>query len=92
MFPAWQKALRNALENIKSNGDLYILVFWDGQDLSVWFDRLGAWWFGLLKVYYRPEFLEFLKKLQHEGAGKYTVQTVGTSYAFMAHFRKNTEN
>ena len=89
MIPAWQKVLRNALENLKSNGDLYILDFWDGQGFPQWFNRLRAWWLRFFKVYYRPEFLEFLKKLQHEGTGKYTVQAVGTNYAFIAHFRKS---
>ena len=89
MIPAWKKALRNALENLKSNGDLYVLDFWDGHGLPGWFNHLRAWWLGFFKVYYRPEFLEFLKKLQHEGAGRYTVQAVGTNYAFFAHFRKS---
>lgn len=89
MIPAWEKALRNALENLKSNGDLYVLDFWDGRGLPGWFNHLRAWWLGLFKVYYRPEFLAFLKNSQREGAGRYTVQAVGTNYAFIAHFRKS---
>lgn len=89
MIGAWEKALRNALENLKSNGDLYVLDFWDGRGLPGWSNHLRAWWLGFFKVHYRPEILAFLKKLQHEGAGKYTVQAVGTNYAFIAHFRKS---
>ena len=90
MFPKWQEALRNVLENLKSGGDLYIVDFWDGRRLPRLFNRLRAWWLGLFKVYYQPEFLEFLKELQKEGAGKYTVTSVGTSYAFIAHFQKSS--
>lgn len=89
MFPAWQEAIKNALENLQPKGDLYILDFWDGAGLPVWFTRLRTWWLSLFKVYYRPEFLEFLKKLEAQGTGKFTVQAVGTNYAFIAHFRKN---
>lgn len=91
MFPAWQAALRNALENLKAGGDLYIVDFWDGAGLPGWLIRLRAWWLALFKVYYRPEFLEFLKELQQEGAGKYTIQAVGTNYAFIAHFQKSQQ-
>ena len=91
MFPQWQEALRNVLKNLKSGGDLYIVDFWDGKGLPAWFNRLRAWWLGLFKVYYRREFLEFLKELQKEGAGKYTVTSVGMSYAFIAHFQKSPQ-
>lgn len=88
MFPQWREALINTLDNLKSNGDLYIVDFWDGKGLPPWFNRLRAWWLGLFQVHYRPEFLEFLRELQHEGAGKFTVTPIGTNYAFIAHFHK----
>lgn len=91
MFPHWQASLRNTLENLKPGGDLYIIDFWDGRGLPLWFNRFRAWWLSLFKVYYRPEFLDFLKELQKTGAGKYTVTAVGTSYAFIAHFQKTSE-
>ncbi|HXG86168.1 MAG TPA: class I SAM-dependent methyltransferase [Pyrinomonadaceae bacterium] len=90
MFPAWREALRNALDNLKPGGDLYIVDFWDGGGLPRWFNRLRSWWLSLFKVYYRPEFLEFLKEMQTEGAGKYTVTAVGDNYAFIAHFQKSS--
>jgi S-adenosylmethionine-diacylgycerolhomoserine-N-methlytransferase len=89
MFPQWREALLNSLENLKAGGDLYIVDFWDGKDLPAWLNSLRGWWLGLFKVYYRPEFLVFFKELQKEGAGKYTVTSVGTSYAFIAHFQKS---
>ena len=89
MFPAWQEAIKNALENLQPNGDLYILDFWDGASLPVWFNRLLRWWLALFKVYARPEFLEFLKDLRTENAGELTVTPVGRRYAFIAHFQKN---
>ncbi len=89
MFPAWQAALRNALENLQPNGDLYILDFWDGAGLPAWFNRVRQWWLGLFKVYARPEFLEFLKELRQENTGEFSISAVGRRYAFIAHFRKN---
>lgn len=89
MFPAWRGALENALGNLKAEGDLFIIDFWNGAGLPEWFRRLRAWWLALFKVYYRPEFLKFLRDLQHRGAGNLTVQRVGANYAFIAHFRKS---
>lgn len=89
MFPAWREALRNALRNLEAKGDLYIVDFWDGAGLPVWFNRILRWWLGLFKVYARPEFLEFLKELQAENVGELTVSPVGRRYAFIAHFQKN---
>lgn len=89
MFPAWQAALRNALANLKADGDLYIVDFWDGAALPAWFNRLRRWWLGLFKVYARPEILDFLNELRSEGEGVLTVEPVGRRYAFVAHFQKS---
>jgi S-adenosylmethionine-diacylgycerolhomoserine-N-methlytransferase len=89
MFPNWREAILNALENLEPEGDFFILDFWDGTGLPGWFVRLRAWWLSLFKVYYRPEFLEFLKELVVLGTGQLTVRAVGTNYAFIAHFKKN---
>lgn len=91
MFPAWRTALTNVLGNLRPGGDLFILDFWDGDGLPVWLVRLRTWWLSLFKAYYRPEFLQFLTELQKEGEGKYTVTSVGTNYAFIAHFQKSPE-
>lgn len=88
MMPKWREALRNSLDNLKANGDLFILDFWDGSGLPGLFNYLRLWWLGLFRVYYRPEYLEFLKELQNDGAGRLTVTPVGSNYAFIAHFRK----
>ena len=89
MFPAWQAALRNALRNLKADGDLYIVDFWDGAALPAWFNRLRRWWLGLFKVYARPEFLDFFNELRSKDAGVLTVEQVGRRYAFVAHFQKS---
>jgi S-adenosylmethionine-diacylgycerolhomoserine-N-methlytransferase len=90
MFPAWQDALLNALRNLKTGGDLYIVDFWDGAVLPAWFNRLLRWWLALFKVYRRPEFLDFLNELRSQGAGDLTVAAVGRRYAFIAHFHKTS--
>lgn len=89
MFPKWREAIRNAIENLKETGDLYIIDFWDGAGLPRPVIALRNWWLGLFRVYCRPEYLEFLKELQSEARGKFTVQSVGTNYAFIAHFHKS---
>lgn len=89
MFPNWRQVLENTLNNLKAGGDLYILDFGDGTGLPVWLVRLRSWWLSLFKVYYRPEILFFLKELQFQGEGRYTIQAVGTNYAFIVHFQKN---
>lgn len=91
MFPKWREALLNSLENLKAGGSLYIVDFWDGGGRFVLFNRLLRWWLGLFEVRFRPEFLEFLKELQKEGIGKYTVTPVGQGYAFIAHFQTSVK-
>lgn len=91
MFPNWQEALLNSLENLKAGGSLFIIDFWDGGGQFVLFNRLLRWWLGLFNVRFRPEFLEFLKELQKEGIGKCTVTPVGQGYAFIAHFQTSVK-
>ena len=89
MFPNWQEALRNALDNLKSGGSLHIVDFFDGVLLPVWLNRLLRWWLALFKVRARPEVLEYLKDLREQGAGELSVTPVGRRYAFIEHFRKS---
>ena len=92
MIPRWRAAFRNALENVKPGGAIYVVDFGDGAGLPGWFNRLLRWWLALFKVYDRPEFLEFLKELRSAGAGEFEVTTVGRRYAFIVHFQKSARN
>ena len=47
MFPKWREALRNALCNLKADGDLYVVDFWDGAGLPGWFNRLLRRWLAI---------------------------------------------
>lgn len=88
MFPFWEAAVYNALDNLKPGGSLYIIDFWDGRGLPRWLIKLRTWWLGLFHVSYRPEFLRLLEKLERDGAGRLTVAPVARRYAFIAHFQK----
>lgn len=77
------------MDAAQMGGDLHIVDFWNGVGLPRWFMKLRTRWPALFHAAYRTEVLECLKELQNEGTGKYTTISVGTSYAFIAHFRKS---
>jgi len=91
MFPKWQEAITNSLENLKADGDLYLIDFWDGKGMPSWLIHLRTWWLSIFKVYYRPEFIEFLSRLEKNNFGSLSVVSVGKNYAFIAHFQKRDE-
>ncbi len=86
--PEWREAFINALENLKPNGTVYVVDFWDGAMLPAWINLPLR---RLLKLFIVPdqtEILDFLKVLEEEKTGLFTVRNVSRRFAFIAHFQK----
>lgn len=88
MIPTWPQAIDAALANLKPKAALYVVDFWDQADLPAWFRSLLKRWLDLFHVHYRPELIEHLRKLDADGVGKLTLESVAGRYAYLATFRK----
>jgi S-adenosylmethionine-diacylgycerolhomoserine-N-methlytransferase len=88
MIPTWPQAIDAALANIKRGKAFYVVDFWDQGDWPGWFRALLKYWLDLFHVHYRPELIDHLKKLDEQGVGKLTLQSVAGRYAYLATFRK----
>lgn len=88
MIPTWRESIDNALLNLKPDGLLYIVDFYDQKDLPVWFQGLLRGWLRKFHVQYWRELLPYLGSLEREGLGKLTITPLFRRYAFIARFRK----
>jgi S-adenosylmethionine-diacylgycerolhomoserine-N-methlytransferase len=88
MIPPWEQAIAAALANLKSRQSFYVVDFWDQADLPAWFRGILVKWLELFHVHFRPDLIEHLKKLDAEGVGKLTLESVARRYAYIAKFEK----
>jgi S-adenosylmethionine-diacylgycerolhomoserine-N-methlytransferase len=88
MIPTWPQAIDAALANIKRGAAFYVVDFWDQADWPGWFRVILKRWLDLFHVHHRPELLDHLRRLDHQGVGKLTLQSVAGRYAYLATFRK----
>jgi S-adenosylmethionine-diacylgycerolhomoserine-N-methlytransferase len=88
MIPTWPQAIDAALANLQPRAALYVVDFWDQAAWPRWFRVMLQRWLDLFHVHYRPELLEHLQKLDAQGVGKLTLQSVAGRYAYLATFRK----
>lgn len=86
MIPAWKEALGAALRNLKPGGTLYIVDFWDQDELPRWFRVLLRTWLDTFGVHFRPEMLVHLHTLAKTFPGSFNIQSVAHRYAYIASF------
>jgi S-adenosylmethionine-diacylgycerolhomoserine-N-methlytransferase len=80
MVPRWQDALERALANLKPDGRLDIVDFWN--ELPAWAHRPLAAWLALFDVTPRPEIADALRQLAATRGGHLTVAPILSGYAF----------
>lgn len=88
MIPAWPQAIEVALQNLRPGGSLYIVDFWDQQELPAVFRIMLARWLAAFGVIHRPELLTHLRELGANGTGELSIQSIRRRYAYLAHFIK----
>lgn len=90
MIPTWRQAVDRALANLKTGGSLYILDFWDGADLPVWFSTLLMKWLAQFHVYHRPELLDYLHTLAAatRRESRFALTPIGRRYSFLVQLQK----
>jgi len=88
MIPTWQASIERALDNLKPDGKMYIVDFYDQRDLPLWFRTLLKAWLRKFHVHFWSELIPFLKSLDCSGAGTLDLYPIARRYAFIAYFRK----
>lgn len=89
MIAAWEKSIANAMANLKSGGSLYIVDFYDQQDLPAWFRRALTGWLEKFHVRFWNGLLPHLADLEKKGAGKLQITPIARRYAFICKFERN---
>ena len=92
MIPTWRDALCAAFANLKSNGSIYIVDFWDQSGYPVWFQRVLTRWLALFHVRHEPALLHCLQNLQGKGCASLELEAIGKNYAFLAELTAIQEN
>ena len=88
MIPTWRESVQNALDNLKNNGSLYIVDFFDQKDLPTSFRKILQAWLRQFHVEYPKDLIPFLENLEKQGAGKLSVKPIFKSYSFIVRFEK----
>ena len=88
MIPSWQTALEVALKNLKPNGELYVVDFFDQAKLPLWFHKILIKWLSLFSVHYNPAWLPYFKALEQQGLGKLEYQGLFRRYTLLLKFTK----
>ena len=89
MIPVWQEAIDAALLNLRPGGTMFIVDFWDQNDLPGVFRYGLKRWLKMFGVVHRPELLVHLNGISESGVGTLSLQSIRRRYAYLARFEKN---
>ncbi len=89
MIPPWRESIMNALANLRLGGTMYIVDFYDQQELPGWFRAILTAWLRQFHVRFWSDLMPFLYDLGRTGHGDLEIEAVARRYAFIARFNKN---
>ena len=87
MIPPWRESIENALRNLKPGGELFIVDFYDQQDLPLPFRRFLKWWLAKFHVKLWPDLIPYLESFKAER--NITIKPMFRRYSFIASIRGN---
>ena len=88
IIPPWRESVDHALALLKSGGEIHIVDFGGQEELPGPFRAVLFWWLKNFHVFYKPEILNYLRRLELEKKGTLTVTSLYKGYAYYALFRK----
>ena len=88
MIPTWRESIQNALKNLKGDCAVYIVDFYDQRDLPTFFSKILQTWLKQFHVKYPKDLVPYLKELEKENTGNFSVKSVYKSYSFIVKFNK----
>jgi len=90
MIPTWKESLATALANLRSGGSIYIVDFYDQQELPAWFRSALKGWLRRFHVQFWGDLMPHLFDLERQGLGTLEITPIARRYAFMAKFQSAT--
>lgn len=88
IIPPWPESLDHALELLPLGGQIHIVDFGSQSELPKHFRKFLFWWLKKFHVYYKPEILSYLKRMDMEKKGVLEVHSLYKGYAYRAIFTK----
>ena len=88
MIPPWRESIRNALDNLKPGGELFIVDFYDQANLPSPFARFLKWWLAKFHVKFWPDLIPHLESLRDSGEVELKVTPLFRRYSFIAKLKK----
>ncbi len=89
MIPAWQQALKCAFNNLKDEGDLFIVDFWDQGKLPHWFQKVLSVWLSWFHVHPDSTIVDHAKGLVPYTASDIEIDSILGRYAMKIHMVKS---
>lgn len=84
MIPTWEEALESAWKRLRTNGQLYVVDFWDQSGWPEWFAGMLTHWLRWFGVHFRPELLGTLKNWKEKGRAEMELISIQRNYAYLA--------
>ena len=88
MIPPWRESIGNALSNLKTGGEMFIVDFYDQAELPAAFGKFLKWWLSKFHVRFWPELMPHLRVLEERGAVSLRVEPLFRRYSFIARMKK----
>lgn len=89
MIPSWQAALRAALTHLAPDGRLYVVDFWDQDQLPEWMADALHHWLSLFDVRPRPAVPRALNRMSNTSNVACTVEGVAHRYAYRLRLKRS---
>lgn len=88
MIPSWQIAIETALQNLKPNGVLYVVDFFDQATLPSWFQKMLIKWLDCFSVHHDPAWIPYFESLEKQGLGTLAYKGLYKRYTLLLNFTK----
>ncbi len=92
MIPPWRESIKNGLENLSSEGSLFIVDFYDQAGLPRLFRSALTRWLDLFHVRYPAELVPFHQALESTGAVSLSVTPLYRGYSILIGAKKATKS
>jgi len=88
MIPSWRESIENALKNLKTGGQLFIVDFYDQNGLPAPFRRFLQRWLKLFHVEYPALLIPFLRELEQSGKIELELKELYRGYSLLVRSSK----
>ncbi len=88
IIPPWKESIDHAIELLPAGGEMHIVDFGGQRGLPKLVRSFIFWWLKMFHVYYKPEIIRYLKKLDRADIGAIEITPLYRGYTYHAIFKK----